>query len=74
MLYHKNRNSKLVEEHSDQQDYYSTIAHIRERKTNKVDFLNLGRISYSNRTRIEEILGDIMRECYFIKDYYKNLF
>ena len=74
MLYHKNRNSKLVGEHSNQQDYYTAIAHIRERKTNQVDFLNLGRISYSNRTRIEEILGDTMRECYFIKDYYKNLF
>lgn len=74
MLYHKNRNSKLIGEHSNQQDYYTAIAHIRERKTNQVDFLNLGCISYSNRTRIEEILGDTMRECYFIKDYYKNLF
>ena len=74
MLYHKNRNSKLVGECSNQQDYYTTIAHIRERKTNKVAFLNLGRISCSDRTRIEDILGDTMRKCYFIKDYYKNLF
>jgi len=74
MLYYKNRNSKLVGERSDQQNYCTTIAHVRERKTNQVDFLNLGCISYSNRTRIEEILGYTNSKDYLIKDYYKNLF